>query len=123
MNPNLTTALAVTAAMILALPTRGDGGRSEHWALQPLRRPVVPSGAGHPIDAFISARLASNGLALAPNTVTVDALVTAVTAAADDAIRRRALEVADSIRTSGGAHAAVDAIRDLLNPQRNPLRN
>ncbi len=63
------------------------------------------------------------GLALAPNTVTVDALVAAVAAAADDVIRRRALEVAHSIRTSGGADAAVDAIRDLLNPQRNPLRN
>ena len=63
------------------------------------------------------------GVALAPNTLTVQALVEAVAAAAEEPIRQRALAVADSIRTSGGADAAVDAIRDLGIPQRNPLRN
>src|SRR5690242_6698797 len=37
-----------------------------HWSLQPLNAPVVPqtSAAISPIDAFITARLATNGLAL-----------------------------------------------------------
>jgi zeaxanthin glucosyltransferase len=63
------------------------------------------------------------GIALAPNSLTAEALVTAVATAAGDPIRRRAHEVALSVRTSGGAHAAVEAIRDLPHPQRNPLRN
>ncbi len=40
--------------------------RSSHWSLQPLRAPAVPAGAANPIDAFISARLAKDGLALSP---------------------------------------------------------
>ena len=36
-----------------------------HWAWQPLRKPAVP-GAGHPIDAFIGAKLAAAGLQPAP---------------------------------------------------------
>lgn len=63
------------------------------------------------------------GFALAPNTLTVQVLVEAVAAAAEGPVRQRAQEVADSIRTSGGAGAAVDAIRDVGNPQRNPQRN
>jgi zeaxanthin glucosyltransferase len=53
------------------------------------------------------------GVALAPNTLTAEALVAAVAAAAGESIRCRALDVAASIRTGGGAAAAVDAIRDL----------
>ncbi len=46
--------------------------RSKHWSLQPLKAPPVPtqvpSNGRHPnpIDAFITARLATNGLALSP---------------------------------------------------------
>jgi len=42
--------------------------RSEHWSLQPLKAPAVPGKNKHsnPIDAFIMARLATNGLALSP---------------------------------------------------------
>ncbi len=42
--------------------------RSEHWAFQPIRRPVVPhvSGAAHPIDAFIRQRLAAEKLTPSP---------------------------------------------------------
>ena len=63
------------------------------------------------------------GVALAPNALTAKALVAAVESVAGVATRRAASELAASIRTSGAAAAAVDAIRDLLNPQRNPLRN
>lgn len=41
----------------------GRRGRQPHtfrrWALQPLQRPEVPSGAAHPIDAFVRQRLAA----------------------------------------------------------------
>src|SRR5262245_29424544 len=39
-----------------------------HWSLQPLKAPVVPrtSNDTSPIDAYITARLATNGLALSP---------------------------------------------------------
>jgi mono/diheme cytochrome c family protein len=49
--------------------------RLQHWAWQPIRRPVVPNGSKirnpqsairNPIDAFISARLAQTGLAMSP---------------------------------------------------------
>lgn len=33
-----------------------------HWAYQPLVRPTVPTGAAHPVDAFIRQRLAAAGL-------------------------------------------------------------
>ena len=53
-------------------PDDGKSGRtrSGHWSLQPLKMPAVPAIAGvkngpaNPIDAFIVARLATNGLAL-----------------------------------------------------------
>ncbi|MDP3073034.1 MAG: PSD1 and planctomycete cytochrome C domain-containing protein [Opitutaceae bacterium] len=39
----------------------------EHWSFKPLRRdPVPPSTSGHPIDGFIAAKLAENGLTLSP---------------------------------------------------------
>jgi hypothetical protein len=37
-----------------------------HWAFEPPRRPAVPPGADHPIDAFIRHRLAREGLVPAP---------------------------------------------------------
>ena len=46
--------------------------RSAHWSLQSLKAPAVPKNASrqspvaHPIDAFISARLATNNLTLSP---------------------------------------------------------
>lgn len=36
------------------------------WALQPVRRSAVPKGSTHPIDAFVSAKLAEKGLSLSP---------------------------------------------------------
>jgi zeaxanthin glucosyltransferase len=59
------------------------------------------------------------GVALAPNTLTAEGLVAAVATAAGPSIRRTALDLADSIRASGGADAAVDAIGDLENALRN----
>ena len=39
--------------------------RKTHWAFQPVKRPAV-SETGNPIDAFITAKLAENGLAMSP---------------------------------------------------------
>jgi hypothetical protein len=47
-------------------------GKSRHWAFQPIRRPSVPENANHktqnsnPIDAFVLARLAKEGLKPSP---------------------------------------------------------
>lgn len=38
----------------------------QHWAFVPVRRPAVPAGADHPIDALIRARLAPEGLKPSP---------------------------------------------------------
>ena len=38
-----------------------SGGRGDHWAFQPVKRPEAP-GQGLPIDAFIQAKLQANGL-------------------------------------------------------------
>lgn len=44
-----------------------EGAKYEgHWAWQPVRKPPVPAGAGHPVDAFILDRLAREGLKPAP---------------------------------------------------------
>jgi len=38
-----------------------------HWAYQPVKRPEVPGGASHPVDAFVRVRLASSsGLSPSP---------------------------------------------------------
>ena len=37
-----------------------------HWAFQPLRKPAVPPGEEHPIDAFIAQKLAAHGLGFSP---------------------------------------------------------
>ncbi len=36
------------------------------WSLKPITKPVPPTAAAHPIDAFIQAKLAENGLAPSP---------------------------------------------------------
>ncbi|MBA4062452.1 MAG: hypothetical protein C0501_01860 [Isosphaera sp.] len=36
------------------------------WAYQPLRKPAVPAGAAHPVDAFVGAKLRDVGLSPAP---------------------------------------------------------
>ena len=38
----------------------------EHWAFQPIQRPVVPEGVGNPIDAFILAKLKAEGISPSP---------------------------------------------------------
>ncbi|MBM3982209.1 MAG: DUF1553 domain-containing protein [Planctomycetes bacterium] len=38
----------------------------EHWAFVPPKRPPVPKGGANPVDAFVRARLAKDGLAPAP---------------------------------------------------------
>ncbi len=48
-----------------------DGGavarvQSNHWSLQPLRAVVVPEGTADPVSAFISTRLSTEGVTLAP---------------------------------------------------------
>src|SRR5499426_2221107 len=48
-----------------------EGGRYEgHWSFQPIRRPAVPvvgqENTRNPIDAFVQARLAKEGLARSP---------------------------------------------------------
>ena len=37
-----------------------------HWSLVRVEKPAVPGGGDHPIDAFVAARLAKDGLRLAP---------------------------------------------------------
>jgi len=41
-------------------------GSNQHWAFAPPVRPQPPTTAAHPIDAFVRARLAAQGLAPAP---------------------------------------------------------
>ena len=35
---------------------------AKHWAFQPVRRPAVPAGPGHPVDAFLEAERKKNGV-------------------------------------------------------------
>lgn len=51
--PGLSVASELAPVSSLARP---------HWSLTPLAKPVVPSGGGNPIDAFIRARLAEKQL-------------------------------------------------------------
>ena len=64
-------------AFVLLLSSNVPGGsltaedretNKAHWSLQPLKAPLLPQTADHisPVDAFITARLATNGLALSP---------------------------------------------------------
>jgi len=36
----------------------------KYWAYQPIRKPAVPAGAAHPVDAFLKAKLDAKGLAI-----------------------------------------------------------
>jgi len=52
------------AMAFAAAPESGSAAR--HWAFVPPRRPTPPAGEVSPIDAFVRARLAAEGLAPAP---------------------------------------------------------
>jgi hypothetical protein len=56
------------AFLIATLPASANPPDSPSpWSLRPLLKPALPAGAaGHPIDAFVEARLAEEGLARAP---------------------------------------------------------
>ncbi len=58
----LRLALLAFVAAIAAPPAAAD----PPWSLVPLARPAVPPGPSHPIDAFIQARLAKEGIPPAP---------------------------------------------------------
>ncbi|MBA4064286.1 MAG: hypothetical protein C0501_11355 [Isosphaera sp.] len=47
-------------------PAAGVGAKSSHWAFQPITRPAVPAPGGHPVDAFVLARLKKDGLTPSP---------------------------------------------------------
>ncbi|MGB3967581.1 MAG: hypothetical protein WBO45_12700, partial [Planctomycetota bacterium] len=65
------TLLIAAGAVVLARPATaqvpGPIGQAEferrtsHWAWQPLQE-VAPPAAGHPVDAFVDARLRAQGL-------------------------------------------------------------
>jgi hypothetical protein len=53
----------------MAGPAAAGAAEEVHWSLRPLVSPAVPAAAGlaaHPVDAFVDARLAAEGLAAAP---------------------------------------------------------
>src|SRR5690606_39024628 len=55
-------------ATVTSEEDRAEAGR-RHWAFQPVREPAVPDlpgGAGHPLDAFVRARLVEAGLTPSP---------------------------------------------------------
>ncbi|TXT32985.1 MAG: hypothetical protein FD138_1996, partial [Planctomycetota bacterium] len=72
---------SLTPAQLAALKTWIDAGavwpesdadraaandkRREHWAWQPVKR-VMPPSNGHPVDAFLKAKLTTNGLTMSP---------------------------------------------------------
>ncbi len=47
-------------------PKRIETAGADHWAFQRVKRPAVPAGAAHPVDAFINAKLAEKKLAPSP---------------------------------------------------------
>jgi hypothetical protein len=59
--PETGSAAQAAAARTFDLAARAKA----HWSFQPVRRPPVP-GAGHPIDAFLLAKLNAAGLTFAP---------------------------------------------------------
>jgi hypothetical protein len=51
------------AGVMLLPPARAETPVADHWAFRPVVRPKVPAnGAGHPVDAFLQARLAERNL-------------------------------------------------------------
>jgi len=59
--------LIIALLLLAAFPVHGADQRN-HWSLQPLHRPLVPSTAKglSPIDAFIQAKLTEKNLAMSP---------------------------------------------------------
>lgn len=57
-------ALFCLACLLLAMVSQGIA--QTHWAYRPVTKAAVPAGASHPIDAFIRAKLAEQGLSPAP---------------------------------------------------------
>jgi len=55
-------ALALAVQITVASAQQPGAGSAEHWAFVPPVRPVPPALASHPIDAFVRARLAAEGL-------------------------------------------------------------
>ena len=57
----------IIAVTVLSFGLALLAGDEDHWAFQPIVRPVVPEvGAENPIDAFVSAKLETAGLSLSP---------------------------------------------------------
>lgn len=53
--------------LLISLVAPGlTGQRKPWWSLQPVMKPQVPPAAGHPIDAFVRAKLATKGLTPSP---------------------------------------------------------
>ena len=57
-------------ALVVAQAPTEASGKPPHWAFEPCQRPRVPTvpelASANPIDAFVAAKLAENGLRLAP---------------------------------------------------------
>ena len=54
-------------AEVELLPPKGiETAGADHWAFRPVKRPAVPAGAAHPVDAFIGVKLAAKKLAASP---------------------------------------------------------
>jgi hypothetical protein len=62
---SLPLAPAALLVAVLAAPSVAADAK-DHWAFKAPARPAVPAGATHPIDAFIRARLAKEGLKPSP---------------------------------------------------------
>src|SRR6266550_1469592 len=52
--------------MLVPRAWAADAKASDHWALEPLVAPAVPRTDANPIDAFVRATLAANGLTPSP---------------------------------------------------------
>ena len=60
----------VAVTILVACTQFARGGAkpqaAEQWALEPVVRPAVPSGAANPVEAFVLARLTQSGLSPSP---------------------------------------------------------
>ena len=59
-------AVCFTFCLLVGWQARGGDTNSDWWALRSLTRPAAPSASTHPVDAFIQARLATEGRHAAP---------------------------------------------------------
>ena len=66
MNGIALISLTAWGCAMLALPALEAADPLKHWAFEAPRRPAVPEGEGHPIDAFIAQRLRAEGLGFSP---------------------------------------------------------